>query len=134
MLFPSLSDRDTAAGSARRAALAVSDRRTQRRLDLRRLLAAGRGDGAAVGACAGPVLGLLLTGAALQGASARTSLLPLAYAAGAASSLALAPLVGGRVFAAMKRSIGLGEWVRRLLGLAVLAGVVAIASAWIPAC
>jgi cytochrome c biogenesis protein CcdA/thiol-disulfide isomerase/thioredoxin len=77
--------------------------------------------------CAGPVLGLILTGAALQGANAQTSLLLLAYAAGAATSLALALLVGGRVFTAMKRSLGVGEWVRRGLGVAVLAGVAAIA-------
>jgi len=77
--------------------------------------------------CAGPILGLILTGAALQGASVRTTLLLLAYAAGAATSLALALAVGGRVFAAMKRSIGAGEWVRRGLGAAVLAAVVAIA-------
>jgi cytochrome c biogenesis protein CcdA/thiol-disulfide isomerase/thioredoxin len=77
--------------------------------------------------CAGPILGLLLTGAALQGASIATTLLLLAYAAGAATSLAVALLLGGKVFAAMKRSIGAGEWVRRGLGAAVLAGVAAIA-------
>jgi cytochrome c biogenesis protein CcdA/thiol-disulfide isomerase/thioredoxin len=77
--------------------------------------------------CAGPILGLILTGAALRGANAQTSLLLLVFSLGAATSLALALLVGGRVFAAMKRSLGVGEWVRRGLGLAVLAGVVAIA-------
>ncbi|HEY1607727.1 MAG TPA: cytochrome c biogenesis protein DipZ, partial [Paraburkholderia sp.] len=77
--------------------------------------------------CAGPILGLILTGAALQGASVHTSLLLLAYAAGAATSLALALVAGGRVFAAMKRSLGVGEWIRRALGVAVLAGVAAIA-------
>ncbi len=77
--------------------------------------------------CAGPVLGLILTGAALQGANLQTSLLLAAYAAGAATSLALALLVGGRLFAAMKRSIGVGEWIKRGLGAAVLAAVVAIA-------
>lgn len=77
--------------------------------------------------CAGPVLGLILTGAALNGANAETSLLLLAYAAGAATSLALALLVGGRVFKAMKRSLGAGEWVGKGLGVAVLASVVAIA-------
>ena len=76
--------------------------------------------------CAGPVLGLVLTTAALQGASTRTSLLLLAYAAGAATSLALALWVGGRVFVAMKRSLGVGEWLRRGLGVAVLAGVTAV--------
>jgi len=77
--------------------------------------------------CAGPILGLVLTGAALQGASIGTTILLLAYAAGAATSLALALLVGGKVFAAMKRSLGAGEWIRRGLGAAMLAGVAAIA-------
>lgn len=71
--------------------------------------------------CAGPILGLILTGAALNGANAQTTLLLAAYALGAATSLALALLAGGRVFAAMKRSLGLSEWVRRGFGLAVLA-------------
>ena len=77
--------------------------------------------------CAGPILGLILTGAAIKGASANTTLLLLAYAAGAATSLAAALLIGGRVFAAMKKSLGAGEWIRRGLGVAVLLGVVAIA-------
>ncbi|MRX10876.1 redoxin domain-containing protein [Pseudoduganella sp. FT25W] len=78
--------------------------------------------------CAGPVLGLVLTGAALNGASVGTTFLLLAYAAGAATSLGLALLVGGKVFSAMKRSLGAGEWIRRGLGVAMLAGVVAIAT------
>ena len=77
--------------------------------------------------CAGPILGLILTGAALQGANVGSTLLLLAYAAGAATSMAAALLLGGRVFAALKRSLGAGEWVRRGLGGAMLAGVVAIA-------
>lgn len=77
--------------------------------------------------CAGPVLGLILTGAALQGANIGTTLLLLAYAAGATTSLALAILVGGGVFSAMKRSLGSGEWVHRGLGAAVLAAVAGIA-------
>jgi cytochrome c biogenesis protein CcdA/thiol-disulfide isomerase/thioredoxin len=77
--------------------------------------------------CAGPVLGLILTGAALQGANLRTSSLLLAYAAGAATSLALAGVIGGRVLAAMKRTLGAGRWIRRGLGVAVIAGVAAIA-------
>src|SRR5262249_54397175 len=56
-----------------------------------------------------------------------TSLLLVSYALGAATSLALALLVGGRVFAALKRSLGVGEWIRRGLGVAVLAGVAAVA-------
>ena len=77
--------------------------------------------------CAGPVLGLVLTGAALHGANMRTTFLLLAFAAGAATSLALALLVGGRLFQAMKHSLGAGEWIRRGLGVAVLASVAAIA-------
>jgi cytochrome c biogenesis protein CcdA/thiol-disulfide isomerase/thioredoxin len=77
--------------------------------------------------CAGPILGLVLTGAALQGASVGTSLLLLAYALGAATSLGMALLIGGRLFKAMKRSLGVGEWVRRAIGAAVLAAVAVIA-------
>jgi cytochrome c biogenesis protein CcdA/thiol-disulfide isomerase/thioredoxin len=77
--------------------------------------------------CAGPILGLILTGAALQGASVQTSLLLLAYALGAATSLAVALLIGGRAFAAMKRSLGASEWIRRGLGVLVLLAVVVIA-------
>lgn len=77
--------------------------------------------------CAGPILGLLLTGAALNGANAHTTLLLLAYALGAATSLAAALLIGGKVFTAMKHSLGIGEWIRRGLGVAVLVGVVTIA-------
>ena len=77
--------------------------------------------------CAGPILGLVLTGAALQGANLQTTFLLVAYAAGSASSLATALLVGGRVFAAMKRSLGVSERIRQALGAAVLAGVTVIA-------
>lgn len=77
--------------------------------------------------CAGPILGLLLTGAALNGANTHTTLLLLTYALGAATSLAAALLIGGKVFNTMKQSLGAGEWIRRGLGVAVLAAVVAIA-------
>ncbi|MFC4274020.1 cytochrome c biogenesis protein DipZ [Achromobacter aloeverae] len=80
--------------------------------------------------CAGPILGLVLTGAALQGANVGSTVLLLAYAAGAATSLGLALLAGGRVFAAMKRSLGAGEWLRRGLGVLMLAGVAAISMGW----
>ncbi|WP_282298209.1 cytochrome c biogenesis protein DipZ [Stenotrophomonas sp. PS02289] len=80
--------------------------------------------------CAGPILGLILTGAALQGASVGTSGLLLAYALGAATSLALALWVGGRVFAALKQRLGTTEWIRRGLGVAALLAVVAIAMGW----
>jgi cytochrome c biogenesis protein CcdA/thiol-disulfide isomerase/thioredoxin len=87
----------------------------------------GIGTGLLWAPCAGPILGLILTGAALQGASAHTAILLLSYATGAATSLAVALLAGGRVFAAMKRSLGAEEWIRRVLGVAVLAAVAAAA-------
>ena len=77
--------------------------------------------------CAGPILGIILTGAALSGASAATAGLLLAYALGAATSLALALAIGGRVFAAMKRSIGAGERLRQALGVLILIGAGTIA-------
>jgi cytochrome c biogenesis protein CcdA/thiol-disulfide isomerase/thioredoxin len=80
--------------------------------------------------CAGPILGLILTAAALRGPNPATTLLLLAYAAGAVTSLGIAAAASTRVFAAMKRSLGAGEWVRRALGVAVLAAVAAIALGW----
>src|ERR1700744_1150708 len=77
--------------------------------------------------CAGPILGLVLTGAAISGPTAHTTLLLFSYAAGAAASLAIALLAGGKVFAALKRGLGAGEWVRRILGVAVLGAVAVIA-------
>jgi cytochrome c biogenesis protein CcdA/thiol-disulfide isomerase/thioredoxin len=125
LLFPSLADRVTA------PLVALGGRMSAKADEGVGSLTASLILGVAIGLlwapCAGPILGLILTGAALQGASAGTTLLLLAYALGAATSLALALLVGGRVFAAMKRSLGAGEWVRRGLGAAVLVAVVAIA-------
>ncbi|MEJ0063994.1 MAG: redoxin domain-containing protein [Caulobacteraceae bacterium] len=130
LLFPALADRAT------RPLVALGSRLTERASGVGgesgkagpfwTSLLLGVATGLLWAPCAGPILGLLLTGAALQGASVKTTLLLIAYAAGAATSLALALLVGGRVFAAMKRSLGAGEWIRRALGVAVIAGVVAI--------
>jgi cytochrome c biogenesis protein CcdA/thiol-disulfide isomerase/thioredoxin len=80
--------------------------------------------------CAGPILGLILTGAAISGPNSRTTLLLFAYAAGAATSLAVALFAGGRVFAWLKKSLGTGEWLRRALAVAVLVAVVAIVFGW----
>jgi len=80
--------------------------------------------------CAGPILGLVLTGAAISGPNTHTTLLLFAYGAGAATSLAIALLAGGRIFALLKESLGAGEWVRRALGIAVLAAVLAILLGW----
>lgn len=77
--------------------------------------------------CAGPILGLVLTGAALNGANVETTILLAAYAAGAATSLGLGALAGGRILAVLKQSLGIGKGLRPALGVAVLAGVTAIA-------
>src|SRR5208282_674405 len=129
LLFPALSDRLTRPLVALGSRLSeTADRRAGASgSTVLPSLLLGVATGLLWAPCAGPVLGLILTGAALQGANVQTSLLLTAYAAGAATSLALALLIGGRVFAGMKRSLGAGEWVRRSLGAAVLAGVAAIA-------
>jgi cytochrome c biogenesis protein CcdA len=77
--------------------------------------------------CAGPILGLILTGAAIQGPGARSSLLLLSFALGAATSLGIALFAGNRAFAALKRSLSFEVWIRRALGVAVILGVVALA-------
>ena len=127
LLFPELSDRMTRPLVALGGRLSESADRNEHAGSVWPSLLLGVATGLLWAPCAGPVLGLILTGAALQGANVQTTLLLLAYAAGAATSLALALLVGGRVFAAMKRSLGAGEWIRRGLGAAVLVAVVAIA-------
>jgi cytochrome c biogenesis protein CcdA/thiol-disulfide isomerase/thioredoxin len=95
-----------------------------------RSLVLGMSTGLLWAPCAGPILGLILTGAAVQGPSAHTTFLLLAFSAGAASSLAVALLGGNKVFALMKRSLGAEEWIRRGLGAAVLVGVVTIGLGW----
>ena len=111
--------------------VALGNRLSQRATDDEGSVWSAAGLGVATGLlwapCAGPILGLLLTAAALNGASVQTTLLLLTYAAGAATSLGVALLLGGKVFGRMKRSLGAGEWLRRALGVLVLAGVGAIA-------
>src|ERR1700691_1059716 len=80
--------------------------------------------------CAGPILGLILTGAAIQGPGARSSFLLLSFALGAATSLGIALFAGIKVFLALKRSLSFEVWIRRGLGVAVIMGVVAIALGW----
>src|SRR5271170_7233519 len=80
--------------------------------------------------CAGPILGLILTGAAIQGPGTRSSFLLLSFALGAATSLGIALFAGNKVFSALKRSISFEVWIRRGLGVAVIMGVVAIALGW----
>ena len=127
LLFPALSER------MMRPFVALGGR-LQARADQQASIKGSLLLGVAVGflwaPCAGPILGLVLAGAALQGANLHSAFLLLAFAAGAATSLGLALLAGGRVFAMMKRSLGAEEWLRRGLGVLVVAGVIVIALGW----
>jgi cytochrome c biogenesis protein CcdA/thiol-disulfide isomerase/thioredoxin len=76
--------------------------------------------------CAGPILGLVLTGAATQKDFASSITLLASYSLGAASSLALALFAGGRFLGMLKKFLGVDRIVKRSLGLAVLAGVAVI--------
>jgi len=125
LLFPSVSDRMT------RPIVALGSRLSERQPGQRDSIWSSAVLGIATGLlwapCAGPILGIIFTAAALNGASFNTTLLLLAYALGAATSLALALLVGGKVFARMKKSLGASERIRQVLGALVLVGVAAIA-------
>ena len=125
LVFPSISERMT------RPLVALGSRLSQRRPGQSESLWSSAVLGVATGLlwapCAGPILGIIFTAAAINGASFNTTLLLLAYALGAATSLALALLVGGKVFARMKASLGATERIRQLLGILVLVGVGAIA-------
>lgn len=125
LLFPSVSDRMTrpivALGSR------LSERQPGERDSIWSSVVLGIATGLLWAPCAGPILGIIFTAAALKGATAGTTLLLFAYALGAATSLALALLVGGKVFARMKKSLGASERIRQVLGALVLVGVVAIA-------
>jgi len=78
--------------------------------------------------CAGPILGVILTGAMLQGASAQTSLLLLAYGAGSALSLGTLIFTGRGLVNRLKPSIPFTGWLRRGAGIAVLATAAVIAT------
>ena len=125
LVFPSISDRLT------RPLVAMGSRLSERGPGKKESVWSSAVLGVATGLlwapCAGPILGIIFTAAAFQGASFNTSLLLLAYALGAATSLALALLVGGRLFARMKKSLGASERIRQALGVLVLIGVGAIA-------
>jgi cytochrome c biogenesis protein CcdA/thiol-disulfide isomerase/thioredoxin len=125
LVFPAISDRMT------RPLVALGSRLSERQPGEKDSIWSSAVLGIATGLlwapCAGPILGIIFTAAALKGASASTTLLLLAYALGAATSLALALLVGGKVFARMKKSLGASERIRQVLGVFVLIGVGAIA-------
>ena len=76
--------------------------------------------------CAGPILGLILTGAALRGPGIETSLLVLTYGFGAATSLGIGVLFGQRLLGFARQSARWGDELQRVLGVAVVAGVAVI--------
>ncbi|WP_192560407.1 cytochrome c biogenesis protein DipZ [Pseudomonas allokribbensis] len=78
--------------------------------------------------CAGPILGVILTGAMLQGANAQTSLLLLAYGAGSALSLGTLIFAGRGLVNRLKPSIPFTGWFRRGAGVAVLAAAAVIST------
>jgi cytochrome c biogenesis protein CcdA/thiol-disulfide isomerase/thioredoxin len=125
LVFPRVSDRMT------RPLVALGSRLSERQPGKEESVWSSAVLGVATGLlwapCAGPILGIIFTAAALQGASFSSTLLLLAYALGAATSLALALLVGGKLFARMKKSLGASERIRQVLGVLVLLGVAAIA-------
>jgi len=123
LIFPTISDRMT------RPFVSLGSRMSERgnQDSIWSSVVLGIATGLLWAPCAGPILGIIFTAAAINGATLGTTFLLLAYALGAATSLALALLVGGRVFQRMKGSLHATEWIRRLLGVLVIAGVVAIA-------
>jgi len=95
-----------------------------------RSLAVGAAVGLLWAPCAGPVLGLVVAAAALQGGGAQSALLFLTFAIGAAASLAVVLLAGGRVLGAFNRTMRADVAVRRTLGVITLVGVAVIATGW----
>ena len=76
--------------------------------------------------CAGPILGLVLTGAASQGNTQKSILLLFSYSLGAATSLALALIAGNRFLGKLKQFLGIDRVLKRILGISILVGVVSI--------
>ncbi|SAK67477.1 cytochrome c biogenesis protein DipZ [Caballeronia ptereochthonis] len=128
LLFPSIAARLTLplSGLADRITARSQSYGTTRRIASSMLL--GAATGLLWAPCAGPILGVILTGAALHGANWQTAAALAAYAVGAVSSLAVATGLGKRAFDALKRSLGFGEHLRRAMGALVLLSVAAIAT------
>ncbi|MGI8509574.1 MAG: cytochrome c biogenesis protein/redoxin [Gemmatimonadaceae bacterium] len=80
--------------------------------------------------CAGPILGLIFATAAVGGDAPHAATLFFAFAVGAATSLAVVLFAGGRLLAALRRTLGADLWIRRGMGGLALAGVLVIALGW----
>ena len=111
MLFPALADRMMAPLVSIGSRLADwAGPRTNNDATVGASVLLGVATGLVWAPCAGPVMGLILTGAALRGPGVETSLLLLTYGLGAATSLAAGLLFGRRLLALVSRSWRWDEW------------------------
>jgi cytochrome c biogenesis protein CcdA len=78
--------------------------------------------------CAGPILGVILSSAALAGPSVHTSVLLLSYGAGASVALWATLKLGSQSLASLMARLVSAQASRRMLGAAMLASVVAVAA------
>lgn len=106
------------------------DRRGNKRGGVVGNVAVGASIGLLWAPCAGPILGLVVAGAALGTTRVNSALLFTVFAMGAATSLALVALTSGRVLQQLRRYAGADRWVRRGLGIIALAGTLVIATGW----
>jgi cytochrome c biogenesis protein CcdA/thiol-disulfide isomerase/thioredoxin len=130
LVFPLFSDKlfqPLVRLAARADRFSVSRASSVDRWPIARSILLGASTGLLWAPCAGPILGLILTGVALSGTTWQSAWLLASFAAGAASALSLV-LVGGNRLVRFARPSLLGEeWVRRGIGIVVLASVAAIA-------
>lgn len=91
-------------------------------------LAVGVATGLLWAPCAGPILGAILSSAMLQGASAQTSLLLLAYGLGSACSLGVLLVAGRWLVTRLKIMLPVSAWQRRGTGVVALLAAISIGS------
>jgi cytochrome c biogenesis protein CcdA/thiol-disulfide isomerase/thioredoxin len=130
LLFPRFSDtlfQPLVRLGARADRFRVSETSSAGHWPIGRAILLGGSTGLLWAPCAGPILGLILTGVALSGATWRSAGLLVSFAAGAAFALSLVMLGGNRLIRFARPSLLGEEWIRRGFGVAVLASVAAIA-------
>lgn len=91
-------------------------------------LLAGVATGLLWAPCAGPILGVILSSAMLNGANAGTSLLLLAYGMGTALSLGTVIFAGRGLANRLRPTIRITGWLRRSAGLVVLLAAIGIST------
>lgn len=80
--------------------------------------------------CAGPILGLVVSAAALGQSRLEVGALSLSFSLGAVSTLAVLMTAGGRLLSRVRPWLGAERWIRQGLGAVTLAGVLVLASGW----